>query len=160
MKIAQMAAAALGLMVALAGAQVSTSTAAPFRKKHIYDEQVDPHKDVAAGFARAKREHKRVLLDFGGDWCGDCQVLDLYLHQAPNEELLAKNFVVVHVFVGHIDVNLDIPEKYGVPIHKGVPALVVAEPNGKAVYVQDGSRANTGHIDSQTVTAFLERWKP
>ncbi len=150
----------LGLMVAVAGAQAAKPSAVPFTKKHIYDEQVDPHKDVTAAFAQAKREHKRVLLDFGGDWCGDCQVLDIYFHQAPNEELLAKNFVLVHVFVGHIDQNLDIPEKYGVPINKGVPALVVADANGKPVYVQHGEFENMKNIDVQSVTAFLERWKP
>ena len=160
MRLVHIAGVLLGMTVASAGAQVAKPLAVPFTKKHIYDEQVDPHKDVAAGFAQAKREHKRVLLDFGGDWCGDCQVLDIYFHQAPNDELLAKNFVLVHVFIGHIDLNLDIPEKFGLPIKKGVPALVVADANGKPVYVQHGEFEDMRHMDAQSVTAFLERWKP
>ncbi len=134
--------------------------AVPFTKKHLYDEQVDPHKEVATAFQTAKREHKRVLLDFGGDWCGDCQVLDIFFHQAPNDALLAKNFVVAHVYIGHIDQNLDIPEKYGVGIKKGVPALAVVEASGKTVYAQNGEFEDMRHMDSGAVTAFLERWKP
>ena len=59
------------------------------------------------------------MLDFGGDWCGDCQVLDIYFHQPPNDALLANNFVLVHVWIGHMDANLDVAERYGVPINEG-----------------------------------------
>jgi len=62
-----------------------------------------------------------VILDFGGDWCGDCQALDIYFHQAPNDALLGKNFVLVHVWIGHMDANLDVAKRYGVPINKACP---------------------------------------
>src|ERR1035438_10527174 len=89
---------------------------APFVAKHLYSETADPNADIAAALARAKSEHKRVLIDFGGDWCGDCQVLDIYFHQPPNDQLLENNFVLVHVWVGHIDTHLDVPERYGVRV--------------------------------------------
>ena len=79
--------------------------------RHIYSETADAKADIAAALEQAKREHKRAILDFGGDWCGDCQVLDFYFHQPPNAELLAKNFVLVHVWIGQIDANLDIPRE-------------------------------------------------
>ena len=112
-------------LVALTLAPVSHATAqnVPFVKKHLYSTTADPNADIAAALKRARAEHKRVILDFGGDWCGDCQVLDIYFHQAPNAELLAKHFVLVHVWIGQIDKNLDIPAKYGLPINKGVPAV-------------------------------------
>src|SRR5690348_11564264 len=69
----------------------------PYTPKHIYSDAADPQADIASGLAQAKQEHKRVILDFGGDWCGDCQVLDIYFHQPPNSDLLEKNFVLVHV---------------------------------------------------------------
>ena len=131
----------------------------PYTKQHIYDEQVDPRKDIAAALQQAKREHKRVLLDFGGDWCPDCQVLDIYFHQSPNDELLKKNFILVHVFIGHIDLNLDIAEKYGVGIKKGVPALAVVDANGKSLYAQSGQFEDMRHMDAKSVTDFLEKWK-
>ena len=65
------------------------------------------------------------MVDFGGNWCGDCQVLDIYFHNPENRPILESNFVLVHVNIGHMDENLDIAERYGIPVTKGVPALAV-----------------------------------
>jgi thiol:disulfide interchange protein len=128
--------------------------------KHIYSETANPRADIAAAMAQAKREHKRVILDFGGDWCGDCQVLDIYFHQAPNSDLVAKKFVLVHVWIGHMDKNIDVAAKYGVPINKGVPALAVLAPDGKVLYSQaTGQFADMRHMDSASVSEFLNKWK-
>ena len=132
----------------------------PSGGRHIYSETANPKADIAAAIAQARREHKRVLVDFGGDWCGDCQVLDIYFHQAPNAELLAKHFVLVHVWIGQIDKNLDIPAKYGLPINKGVPALAVLSPAGVVLYAQQKGEFNDmRHMDSSSVTEFLNKWK-
>ena len=39
---------------------------------------------VAAAFARAKKSHKRVLIDLGGNWCVDCVVLANFVRAAGN----------------------------------------------------------------------------
>src|SRR5271156_3706747 len=39
----------------------------------IYSETADPHADIRQALATAAREHKRVILDFGGNWCGGLQ---------------------------------------------------------------------------------------
>ena len=41
------------------------------------------------------------------------------IQQSPNAELLAKHFIVVHVDTGHVDHNVDVAEKYHVPIDQG-----------------------------------------
>jgi thiol:disulfide interchange protein len=140
----------------------TTSTPAPpaIVKKHIYSETADPNEDIAAALRQAKSEHKRVILDFGGDWCGDCQVLDIYFHQPPNADLLAKNFVLVHVWIGREDAHLDVAAKYGVPVNKGVPALAVLNAAGKVVYAQaTGEFKDMRYMDSASVTEFLTKWK-
>jgi thiol:disulfide interchange protein len=138
----------------------SVPTAPTPTAKHIYSETANPAADIAAGLAQAKREHKRVILDFGGDWCGDCQVLDIYFHQAPNSELLENSFVLVHVWIGHMDTNLDVAQKYGVPIHNGVPALAVLGANGKVLYSQaTGEFRDMRHMEPASVNEFLEKWK-
>jgi len=167
LKEAGRVAAALALAGSLFFGQRGTPTQAqsktatmPFVPKHIYSETADPKADIAAGLAKAKKEHKRVLLDFGGDWCGDCQVLDIYFHQLPNQALLEKNFVLVHVWIGHFDRNIDVAMKYGVPISKGVPALAVLSADGKVIYSQGtGQFADMRHMESKSVTEFLEKWK-
>jgi thiol:disulfide interchange protein len=126
--------------------------------KNLYSETANPTADIAAALARARREHKRVLLDFGGNWCGDCQLLDIYYHQSPNAELLAKNFILVHIDIGHMDKNVDVAKKYNVPITKGVPALAVIDANGKLLYSEREKEFE--HTSPEAINAFLNRWKP
>ncbi len=135
-------------------------TTPPAVKKHLYSAEADPKADIAAALKQASLEHKRVILDFGGDWCGDCQVLDIYFHQSPNLELLDKNFLLVHVDIGRFDKNLDITEKYNVPLKKGVPALAVLDANGKLLYSQQAAEfGDMRYMYSTSVTDFLNRWK-
>ena len=126
--------------------------------KNLYSETANPTADIAAALARARREHKRVLLDFGGNWCGDCQLLDIYYHQSPNAEILAKNYIVVHINIGHMDKNVDVAKKYNVPITKGVPALAVIDANGTLLYSEHEKEFE--HTSPEAITAFLNRWKP
>jgi thiol:disulfide interchange protein len=125
--------------------------------KSLYSESANAAADIEAAQRIASHDHKRILLDFGGNWCGDCQVLDFYYHQAPNAELLAKYYIVVHVDVGHIDHNVNIANRYRVPIGKGVPALAVLDANGKLLYSE--LEKEFEHTTPQAVTAFLERWR-
>ena len=103
-----------------------------------------------------------MLLDFGGNWCGDCIVLDTYLHSARNTPILNANFVLVHVNVGEMEDNLDIAEKYGVPVKRGVPAVAVLSDTGKLLYSQRNKLLELAvqRGDTSAVTDFLLRWKP
>src|ERR1700761_171244 len=77
----------------IAAAKATGTPVIPFAAgKHIYPPITAAHADVAAALKRARLEHKRVILDFGGDWCGDCQVLDIYFHQSPNAEIVEKHY--------------------------------------------------------------------
>jgi thiol:disulfide interchange protein len=127
--------------------------------KHLYPPVEDASKDVQAAIEKARQEHKRVLLDFGADWCGDCQVLDIYFHQSPNAELLARYFVEVKVNIGQEDANLDLAHKYGVPVH-AVPALAVLDGHGHVLVAQDKQFSDMRYMQPSSVTEFLNRWKP
>jgi thioredoxin 1 len=127
--------------------------------KHIYPTIQAAPVDINGALAEARRTHKRVILDFGGDWCPDCQVLNIYFHQSPNAELLAKNFVLVDVNIGRMDANLELAHKYGVPV-KGVPALAVVDGNGKVIYAQNKEFDDMRNMQSSAVTEFLNKWKP
>ncbi len=141
-------------------AQSSVQSKVPFVSKHIYSTTANPTADIAAALTQATHEHKRIILDFGGDWCPDCQILDIYFHQQPNADLLAKHFILVHVEIGHMDHNVDVAAKYQVPIAKGVPALAVLDSHGKLLYSQQNKEfENMRNMTSQSVTEFLNRWK-
>jgi len=126
----------------------------------IYSATADAHADIAQAVQTATREHKRIILDFGGNWCGDCQVLDIYMHQAPNDSIVAQHFVVVHIDIGRMDKNVDVADKYDVPLKRGVPALAVLDSHGKLLYSQrNGEFEDMRHLDSASLTDFLNKWK-
>jgi len=127
----------------------------------IYSDNADAKEDIRKALQKAAAEHKRVILDFGGNWCGDCQVLNIYFHDPGNASLLAANYVLVDVNVGEYDKNLDLAHKYEIPLNKGVPALVVLDSSGNVVYAQKhGEFEAMRKLDSGVVTEFLEKWKP
>jgi thioredoxin 1 len=117
--------------------------------------------DIATALQTAGATHRRVILDFGGNWCPDCHALDTYFHDAANKPLLEAGYVLVYVNIGRVDQNLDVAERYGVPLKKGVPALAVLDTDGKLLYSQKtGEFEAMRSMESSAVTDFLTQWKP
>jgi thiol-disulfide isomerase/thioredoxin len=144
-------------MVVLASAAGSVYSAG----RDIYPDPGQAKADLAAALKTAAAGHKHVLVDFGGNWCGDCQVLDIYFHNSQNLPILDANFVLVHVNVGHMDTNLDLAQRYDVPLSRGVPALAVLSGQGKLLYSQrSGEFEAMRRMESSAVTAFLVQWRP
>jgi thioredoxin 1 len=126
----------------------------------IYPPPSQAASDIAAALKSAAATDKRVILDFGGNWCTDCHVLDLYFHDAANSPLLAANYILVHVNIGRLDANVDIAERYSIPLKKGVPAIAVLDPHGNLLYSQKtGEFEAMRHMQTGAVTDFLLRWK-
>ena len=48
-------------------------------ERQIYPAPEQASADIAAAIKAAAAKQRRIILDFGGDWCPDCQVLDLSL---------------------------------------------------------------------------------
>ncbi len=130
-------------------------------KTDLYAPPEEARSEISAALAAAAQDHKRVILVFGANWCYDCHVLDTAFHSKDIAPLVIANYHVVHINVGDEDKNLDLAEKYGVPINKGVPALAVLAPDGKVVYSQkQGEFENSVRIGPADVTAFLKKWAP
>jgi thioredoxin 1 len=148
-------------LLAVAAVVVLGGATARSANREIYPDATQARNDVAAALKTAAQTHKRVLLDFGGNWCGDCQVLDIYFHNAENLPILESNFVLVHVNIGHMDTNLDIAGQYQVPLDRGVPALAVLSEKGKLLYSQKGGEFEAmRRMEPSAVTTFLVQWKP
>ena len=148
-------------LLVLAALLVLSVGAARSANREIYPAPAQAKADLAAALKTAAATHKRILLDFGGNWCGDCQVLDLYFHDPKNLPILEANFVLVHINIGTMDANLDIAKSYDVPLDKGVPALAVLTEKGGLLYSQkNGQFESMRHMESSSVTQFLVQWKP
>ena len=146
---------ALAILLALSAGTANSAT------RDIYPDPAQAKADLAAALKTAAANHKRILLDFGGNWCGDCQVLDIYFHDPANRPLLEANFVLVHINIGRSDANLDLARQYGVPLEKGVPALAVLSDKGTLLYSQRGGEFEAmRRMESSSVTSFLRQWEP
>jgi thiol:disulfide interchange protein len=118
--------------------------------------------DIQAALASAAQSGKRVLVDFGGNWCGDCKVLDINLKKPENAAVLESRYVFVHVNVGDkgITHNFALAERYGINLRKGVPALAVLDSDGKVLYSQkQGEFADMRNMDPASVHQFLVKWQ-
>jgi thioredoxin 1 len=129
---------------------------------NLYDKNADAKVEITEAVAKAKKDHQRVILIFGGNWCYDCHVLDQAFHQTDVAPLLEKNFQVVHVDIGDDGrKNNDVAAQYQVPLEKGVPALAILGPDGKLLYSQkNGEWESARSLDPDDVIAFLDKWKP
>jgi thiol-disulfide isomerase/thioredoxin len=127
----------------------------------IYNEQADAHHDVAAAIADATRSKKNIVLIFGANWCGDCHALYNQMHKPDLASVIEKNYVVVEIDLGRWDKNLDLAEKYHVPIKRGIPALAVLDPHGDLQYAMDqGQFADARNMSYESIKAFFVQWKP
>lgn len=94
-----------------------------------YDEAANADAAVAAARATAKREHKRLLVDYGGDWCLDCRILAGTIELPDLKPWVDRHFVIVTVDSGRFDKNMQIPAHYGIKGRpEGVPAVFIVDP--------------------------------
>jgi thioredoxin 1 len=129
---------------------------------NLYDTNANAKVEIEEAVANAKKDHQRVILIFGANWCYDCHVLDQAFHQTDVAALLRKNFQVVHVDIGDDGKkNADLATEYQVPLKKGIPAVAVLDPEGKLLYSQkNGEWESARSLDPDDVILFLDKWKP
>jgi thioredoxin-related protein len=103
--------------------------------------------DYAKALETAKRENKRVFLDFtGSDWCGPCIQLHKRAFSRPEFINYAeKNLVLVEIDYPQrkkqspalVKQNERLARQYGIE-EKGYPTLVLLDPSGKIVREMNG----------------------
>ena len=147
----------------LAAFALACASTAAFAAEPMYPSTDRAGPDIDNALKEAAATKRRVIVDFGGNWCTDCKILDINMKKPENAALLAKNFVVVHVNIGDkgISDNFDVAERYGVPLKKGVPALAILESDGRVVYAQkNGEFESMRSMDPKSVNDFLVKWSP
>ena len=121
-----------------------------------YDEAANARQDVQAALKAAKVENKAVLLVFGANWCGDCKVLDMEMHQVNLARLVNERLIVVKVDVGRFDRNLDVAGQYGKILKKGVPSVALVRADGSVAYQTDGGElADARKMGRDGITQFF-----
>lgn len=125
-----------------------------------YDEHSNADAAVAAAFERARKSHKRVLIDLGGNWCVDCVVLANFLKLPEMQRFMAAHYEMVPVDVGRFDRNQQIPARFGITGRlKGVPALLVATADGKLVNGDDlFATADASSMTPQALANYVAKY--
>ena len=127
----------------------------------LYPTAVNAREEIRMALGRAAKNHKRVLVVFGADWCYDCHVLDKAFRRPDIAPILTLNFEIVHVDVGQGDKNQDLMNEYQVPMSRGIPGIAVLDSSGKLLYSQkNGEFERTRAMGPEDLLAFLNQWKP
>ena len=134
----------------------------PVVERTPYDEKANAGAAVDAAFARARKSGKRVLIDMGGNWCGDCIVLANLMQLPELRRFMAAHFEIVSVDIGRFNKNLEIPARFGVVEQLkggGVPSIIIAEPDRTFVNKNNMSALEDArHMSPQAIADWLAQW--
>jgi len=125
-----------------------------------YDPARDPEADLKAAISQAQKEHKRILLEVGGEWCPYCRLLNKIIHENP--QLLSRlesNFIVVKVNFSPDVKNEAFLSRY--PKIPSYPHIFVLDADGKLLLSQtpDDFMKDDKYVPD-LVLAFVEKWGP
>jgi thiol-disulfide isomerase/thioredoxin len=130
-----------------------------------FDQSTSTLKQISDSLVIAKRDNKRVLLQFGAKWCTGC----LQLHKLFEADDRIKDELKRHYIVVMVDVtdenNSRVNENYGKPVRFGLPETVILDSSGRQLLTQDIDFVDEGapgaRIDFPSdVLAFLKKWSP
>ena len=130
------------------------------KRESIYDESVPGKELIAAAVRRAKRDHKHVMVEWGGNWCGWCHRLhDLFTKNPDVRPIMMEEFELVLV---DSNSNQELLAEYaGQHQVKGFPHLTVLDSDGKVLTNQDTEPLEEGNGHSpKVVSEFLKKWIP
>ena len=142
------------------------STGSVTAQQKPFDSKRDPERDLIAAKAEAKRDHKNIFLDFGGNWCGPCLLLDDALSQDPDvADTLKRNFVIVHVAVGIFHSGDKVKElREHLPAFNRYPHVIILAPDGTVLHDELKGDFITNPdgkgISHKVLKSFLEEWSP
>jgi protein disulfide-isomerase len=123
-----------------------------------YDEAADAKLEIKQALTQAATSNTPVILIFGANWCGDCKMLDAAIKKEPTASLLSRDFRIVKVNVGRMDKNLQIIKSYGVPLEKGIPAVVIVSPKNEVLYVtRAGEVADARRMGESGIYDFFKQ---
>ena len=126
----------------------------------VYDPAADGRQQIAAALALAKRENKRVLVQWGANWCGWCLKLHALLTSDPAvRKKLLYEYEVVYVDIGDWKKHMDLAQGYGAELKEnGVPFWTILDGDGKLVANEaTGPLEREGAHDPAKVLEVLTR---
>lgn len=128
-----------------------------------YHPEANAKLDIQNAVKLAKKEHKNVIIQAGGNWCIWCLRFNNYIQQTQElKKVVDDNYVYYHLNWSPENKNEKIFASYGNPGEKfGYPVFIVLDENGKQIHTQDSSVLEEGSGYSlERVKEFFTTWKP
>ena len=128
------------------------------KRDPIYNPKADATADIAAAVKKAGVERTRVLVMYGGNWCGWCYKLhDLFASDKEIATILLNEYKLVMV---DVDTQHNVMDHYVKKSEQhGVPFLTVLDSEGKVLVNQETGALEDGpKHDPKKVKAFLSKW--
>jgi thiol:disulfide interchange protein len=157
-----LSALSLGLLLLLSPG-CTTSHKTPATRPQIYDPRADGEQQLRAALATARKQHKRVLLNLGANWCGDSQAMFRLLNSDPAvRDEIRHHFVLAMVDVNQKDGpprNQAMVQRFSNPLARGIPVLLILDAQGTLLNRDPNERlADNAHKQPADVLDYLRKW--
>lgn len=131
-------------------------------KSNIYNPAADARKEIDAAVTLAKKEHKNVFIQVGGNWCIWCQRFhNLVQGDDTLKRLMNDNYVVVHLNYSPENKNEKVLAQLEYPQRFGFPVFVILDAKGRRIHTQNSGYLEEGKGHSKKkVAEFLQQWSP
>ena len=140
---------------------ISTLRDLPIVERAPYDERASADAAVDKAMGRAFKSGKRVFIDLGGNWCGDCIVLANIMRLPEVKTFIDAHYEVAMVDVGRFDKNLQIPARWGITKRlEGVPSVLIVDPVSGKLLDQGhiAALADARSMTPQSIADWLALW--
>jgi len=131
-------------------------------KSHLYDPTANAQSQIDSAIVRAKKEHKNILLQVGGNWCIWCTRFHNFV--ASNDtlrNLQDGNYISLHINFSPENKNEQLLASLGFPQRFGFPVFVILDERGTRIHTQNSGYLEEGKsYSSAKVAGFLEQWSP
>lgn len=128
-----------------------------------YHPEANASLDIKNAINQAKKEHKNVIIQAGGNWCIWCLRFNDYVQKTPElKKIVDENYVYYHLNWSPENKNEKVFASYGNPGAKyGYPVFIVLDENGNQIHTQDSGVLEDGTGYSlEKVKDFFTAWMP
>jgi len=132
--------------------------------KPVYDETANGAEQISAALKTAKKDNRRVLVQWGANWCHWCVLLHEEMqHDNDLHFELLYEYELVTIDVGQFNKHQDLIKQYGAAI-TAIPYLTVLDGDGKVLVNQETDslempdKSKPAH-DLAKVLAFLRSYQ-
>ena len=153
------------LAVALFTMAAHAQTEGETTPKKVYNEQINPLKQIDQALAQAKAEDKFVICQVGGNWCPWClRFADFITNDSTINSVIEQNFVYIHANY-HPRKASEVGKAFMKRLNNagrfGFSVLVVLDEQGNVLHIQDSGLLEEGKgYNQKKVLSFFQNWTP